>query len=56
MWLFTLGSFCKITEVEQKQNLATFIHGSSYVLILTKMRWAIISWATLSQADLVTLS
>jgi hypothetical protein len=33
---------------------ATFFHGSSYALILTKLGWATF-WATLSPTHLVTL-
>jgi hypothetical protein len=33
---------------------ATFFHGASYVLILTKNAWGK-SWATFSQTHLVTL-
>jgi hypothetical protein len=52
--LFAFGSFSKITEVEKKL-CATFFHGESYVLILTKKTGWATFWAILLQTHLVTL-
>jgi hypothetical protein len=49
-WLFTFGSFLKITEVVHIFGLL-FSHGSGYALILTKMYWATF-WAIFPQTYL----
>jgi hypothetical protein len=51
-WLFTLGSFLKMTEVAQNNGLH---YVPVMYLLWQKMGWATF-WATCSQTRLVTLT
>jgi hypothetical protein len=53
-WLFTLGSFLKMTEVAQIFGLLFPNVSATYVLILTESGLGN-SWASFSQTHLVTL-